>query len=231
MESVEKSHFTVFVEGNVGSGKTRFLNYFKKFDEFLILEEPIDKWTNLNGFNLLDLKFNDPEKFLFTFQNYATLTRLRQHMQTTDKPIKMMERSLLTARNCFIENFHKNHNLHDGMYHVLNEWFEFVNEFHPVQCNAIIYLKTSPEVAFNRVVERGREEEASITLAYLKQLHDFHENYLFHNENLANTQVITVDADVPKEVMDLEFMRCYHEIKKLCDENEKNRCSSAIVTI
>lgn len=218
MASADAPPFTIFVEGNMGAGKTSCLNFFKTLDEFLVLQEPIDKWTNLNGFNLLDLKFNDPEKFLFTFQNYATLTRLRQHMQTTEKPMKMMERSLLTARNCFIENLHENHNLHDGMYHVLNEWFEFVNDFHPVQCNLILYLKTSPEVAFNRVVERAREEEASITFAYLEQLHKFHEDFLLHSDKLPGTRVIVVDADGSRDDMQIEFQRCYQEIKKYYSE-------------
>jgi deoxynucleoside kinase len=89
--------FTIFVEGNVGVGKTSFLNFFKKSNEFLVLEEPIEKWKDLKGVNLLDLKFNEPEKFQFPFQHYATLTRLQQHLQETEKPIKVIERSLLTG--------------------------------------------------------------------------------------------------------------------------------------
>lgn len=89
--------FTVFVEGNVGAGKTSFLDHFKKFEEFLILAEPIEKWKNLKGVNLLDLKFSEPERFQFPFQHYATLTRLQQHLQVSEKPIKMIERSLLTG--------------------------------------------------------------------------------------------------------------------------------------
>lgn len=101
---LKQQPFTVFVEGNVGAGKTSFLNYFKSFDEFLVLEEPVEKWKDFHGFNLLDLKFNEPERFQFPFQTYATLTRLKQHLELTEKPFKMMERSLLTARQCFVEN-------------------------------------------------------------------------------------------------------------------------------
>lgn len=89
--------FTVFIEGNVGAGKTSFLSFFKKFDEFLVLEEPIEKWKDLKGVNLLDLKFKEPEKFQFPFQHYATLTRLQQHLQVSEKPMKIIERSLFTG--------------------------------------------------------------------------------------------------------------------------------------
>ena len=204
--------FTLFVEGNVGSGKTSFLNYFKKFDEFLVLEEPIDQWKNLHGCNLLDLKFNEPERFQFTFQTYAMLTRLKQHLETSDKPIKMMERSLLTARNCFVEALHANGSLIDGMYHVLNEWYDFVNDSHPVRCDLIVYLRTSPDVAFQRVLDRSREEETAITLEYLQQLHDRHET-LFNGTKIATTKLIIVNANMNIKEMQAEYHRCYEEIK------------------
>lgn len=44
---------TVLIEGNIGSGKTTFLNHFKKNPEFCLLTEPVEKWRNCGGFNLL----------------------------------------------------------------------------------------------------------------------------------------------------------------------------------
>lgn len=45
--------FTVLIEGNIGSGKTTFLNHFKKFDSVCLLTEPVDQWRNCGGVNLL----------------------------------------------------------------------------------------------------------------------------------------------------------------------------------
>lgn len=45
--------FTVLVEGNIGAGKTTFLNHFKKCDDVCIYTEPIEKWCNVRGYNLL----------------------------------------------------------------------------------------------------------------------------------------------------------------------------------
>lgn len=133
--------FTVFVEGNVGAGKSTLLNHFKNLEDFLVLEEPIEKWQNLHGKNLLELKFQLPDHFQFPFQSYATLTRLRQHLQVTDKPIKMMERSLLTARRCFVNMLYETGKMNEGNFHVLNEWYDFVNEYHKIRCDLIIYLR------------------------------------------------------------------------------------------
>lgn len=49
----DRQPFTVFIEGNIGSGKTTFLNYFKKYDEVCLQTEPVEKWRDLGGVNLL----------------------------------------------------------------------------------------------------------------------------------------------------------------------------------
>ena len=45
--------FTVIVEGNIGSGKTTFLNHFSKFKDVEVLQEPVEKWRDVQGHNLL----------------------------------------------------------------------------------------------------------------------------------------------------------------------------------
>lgn len=45
--------YTVLVEGNIGCGKTTFLEYFKKYENVCVLAEPVDLWRNCNGHNLL----------------------------------------------------------------------------------------------------------------------------------------------------------------------------------
>ncbi len=44
---------TVCVEGNIGSGKTTFLKYFKKYPQVAVFDEPISKWRDCQGYNLL----------------------------------------------------------------------------------------------------------------------------------------------------------------------------------
>jgi septin family protein len=45
--SNNQAPFTVFVEGNIGSGKTTFLNHFRKFQNVCLLTEPVDNWRDL----------------------------------------------------------------------------------------------------------------------------------------------------------------------------------------
>lgn len=47
-------------------------------------------------------------------------------------------------------------------------------------CVSLVYLRTTPEVVYERMKARGRSEETSVSLDYLKQLHDLHEDWLVH---------------------------------------------------
>lgn len=44
---------TVAVEGNIGSGKSTFLSYCTRDPAFESRFEPLEKWTNVDGINLL----------------------------------------------------------------------------------------------------------------------------------------------------------------------------------
>lgn len=121
-----KRPFTVIVEGNIGCGKTRFLNYFKKYDNVSICPEPVNEWQNCNGHNLLKHLYSDINKWSFTFQSYVQLTMLQQHTLQTDKPIKLMERSIYSARYCFVENMIKDNIMPKPSVNVIDKWFQWI---------------------------------------------------------------------------------------------------------
>ena len=61
----EQKQFTVVVEGNIGCGKTTFLEYFKKFEQRVeVLTEPVHRWRDVNGHNLLGLMYEDPQRWV-----------------------------------------------------------------------------------------------------------------------------------------------------------------------
>jgi len=70
----------ISIEGNIGSGKSTILKIIKEnFPELTILDEPLASWEKVgkNGdVNLLKLYYNNPERWGFTFQIYAFMTRL-----------------------------------------------------------------------------------------------------------------------------------------------------------
>lgn len=104
------------------------------------------------------------------------------HTHQTNKSVKLMERSLYSARNCFVENMLKCEIIHPGMYNILQEWYNFIKTNVPIRVDLIVYLRTSPEVVYERMKKRARSEEACVPLTYLQQLHELHENWLIHGK-------------------------------------------------
>lgn len=210
--SNNKVPFTVFVEGNIGSGKTTFLNHFKQFSDVCLMTEPVENWRNLNGVNLLDLMYKNPDVWAMTFQNYVTLTMLKNHIKQTDKQVKLMERSIFSARNCFVEKMLSSGMIQPGMYHVLQEWYDFIYEHHKIQCDLIVYLRTDPKVVYERMKARARSEESCVPYQYLKDLHDLHENWLIHGHHYRPAQVLVLDANLDLESISAEYQRSERSI-------------------
>ena len=77
----EKRPFTVVVEGNIGSGKTTFLELFNKKEIVEVITEPVEEWRNVGGHNLLQLMYDDPSRWSHIFQSYVQLTMTKNHVQ------------------------------------------------------------------------------------------------------------------------------------------------------
>lgn len=206
-KKVNGQPFTVLIEGNIGSGKTTFLKHFEKFDDVCLLTEPVEKWRNCGGVNLLELLYKEPYRWAMPFQSYVTLTMLNMHTQETDKSVKLIERSLFSARYCFVENMLKREILHPGMYHVLQEWYNHLVTSTQIRADLIVYLRTTPETVFERMRKRARSEESCVPLQYLQELHELHENWLINGQYPVPAKVLTINADLDLSQIGHEYQR------------------------
>lgn len=189
--------FTVLIEGNIGCGKTTFLNHFKKFEDVCVLTEPIQMWRDCRGHNLLNLMYQDTNNWSFPFQSYVILTMLQMHSLKIDKPIKLMERSMYSARYCFIEKMTKDGKMLPAASAVLDEWFTWLDSNTDIPVDLIVYLRSSPDVAYERIKTRNRSEETSIPFDYIKELHKYHEDWLYYNTSFSlPAPVLTLNADL-----------------------------------
>ncbi|XP_026758983.1 deoxynucleoside kinase-like isoform X1 [Galleria mellonella] len=213
MNSENRKPFTVLVEGNIGSGKTTFLEHFRQFEDITLLTEPVEQWRNLRGWNLLDLMYKDPAKWAMTFQSYVSLTMVDMHLRPTPTPVKLMERSIFSARYCFVENMLRNGILHEAEFAVLDEWFRFIQQHMSIDADLIVYLKTSPSVVHERIRKRARSEEQCVPLKYLEDLHQLHEDWLV-NRAFAEcpAPVVIIDADLDLSQITDEYKKSEHQI-------------------
>ncbi|XP_018330376.2 deoxynucleoside kinase [Agrilus planipennis] len=200
--------FTVIVEGNIGSGKTTFLNYFKKYEDLCVLAEPIELWRECSGHNLLQYLYEDINRWGFSFQSYVMLSMLKHHLKITEHPIKMMERSIFSARYCFIEKMKMDGLLPSPSHAVLDEWFKWITASCNVSVDLIVYLRTSPEVVYERMLQRNRKEEKNVSLDYLKQLHEIHEDWLYRRSIFScPAPVVTLNANLDQSVLKEEYKK------------------------
>ena len=72
---------------------------------------------------------------------------LENHLLQTEKPVKLIERSIFSARYCFVENMYRTGKMLGCEYEVLDEWFKFATKDSALdlKVDLIIYLKTTPE--------------------------------------------------------------------------------------
>lgn len=60
----------------------------------------------------------------------------------------------------------------------------------------LVYLRSTPELVYQRVKQRARPEENGLSLKYLQELHESHERWLMSDDERFNTiPVLVLDAD------------------------------------
>ncbi|XP_023333182.1 deoxynucleoside kinase [Eurytemora carolleeae] len=178
-----------------------------KFDGVCVLKEPVDKWRNVNGHNLLQLMYQDPKRYAMPFQSNVQLTMLELHNKKTSKSIKLMERSIFSARYCFVENLYRSEVIEASEFEVLSQWFEYVVNSSDIdlEVDLVVYLRTEPEKALDRIKARGRGEENSIPLQYLQELHRLHDEWLLESKFKVPAPVVVINANQDKELMLAEY--------------------------
>jgi len=180
--------FIISIEGNIGSGKSTFVNLLKENckdrDDICFLQEPVDQWLQIkdNEGNILQHYYKDQQKYSFAFQMMAYISRLsllREAMQNKQYKFIITERSLFTDKEVFCKMLYDDKFINEIEYQIYNKWFyEFDNWLSDFDPKFIfIYFQCDPTISYERVKLRARIEE-TIPLEYLVNCHDYHEKWL-----------------------------------------------------
>lgn len=188
----------LLIEGNIGVGKTTFLNLLSThLKKLVVISEPCDEWQDIDGQNLLEAFYKDTERWACTMQLYVLMTTVRK-LQKSIVPscnLYIMERSLYTSKYCFAKNLllmSKMNKLEWALYSDVWNWY--IKQ--ALQPFAIIYLRAEPEICYERMKVRARTEEEIVPLEYLRMLHDCHDEWLLLKEYSKETgiPVLVLDA-------------------------------------
>jgi deoxyadenosine/deoxycytidine kinase len=115
----------VSIDGNIGSGKSTLManlrEYYNDKVDVVFLKEPVDEWAEIkdeNGITILEKFYENSEKYAFSFQMMAYISRLKvlkdavkNIKHTSKKTILISERSLYTDKMVFAQMLYNSNNI------------------------------------------------------------------------------------------------------------------------
>lgn len=236
--------FLIYIEGNIGSGKSTFaknlgLKYLKNFRkqnlDARIVQEPVDQWIKTcdsDGKNILEKFYENIDRWSFTFQMNSFISRTKTIQDELEKENKgtlgfdkeyplrkalFVERSVFTDKNVFAKNCFESNKMTKMEYDIYCNWNKWLINKFELFPSAYIYLKCNPKVNSERIKKRSRSEEESIPIEYLTQIHNKHEDWMYH-EMEKGVPVLTIDATedfTKEEKMEELYQKVYDFILKL----------------
>jgi len=178
----------IIIEGNIGSGKTTFVNYISKnFKDATVNYEPVEKWQSYQDeqdINLLNNFYNDQQRWGYTFQNMAFMTRVKDLIKPCDTKYKFIERSIYTDRNCFALNCYETGKINKMEWEIYTDWFNWLSNSFDVKPDGYIYLRVKPDICLERINKRNRQEESGIPIEYLENIHIKHDDWLLNEKKI-----------------------------------------------
>lgn len=206
--------FQVHIEGNIASGKTTLISALEGNTDFRLHYEPVEEWTYTNERegtpNLLLGFYEDPITFGASFQRLVLATYYAMHDTECAAPITIFDRSLHSSqifRDILLEDGCISPKIHDD----LHMYYEALASSSNCDPDLVIYLKTNPSLCFKRVIDRKRQEEKRVTLAYLTRLHLAHEEWMLQYP----FSVVTINGDLPpQEIRDRAIRVIY---RRFCE--------------
>ncbi|KAF0992645.1 hypothetical protein HZS_6955 [Henneguya salminicola] len=169
--AAKKESITIAVEGNISSGKTTFLEYFKsKKPQINVIPEPWPQWRDVKGYNLMDMYYENTTKWALAFQ-----TNLITQM------IVDLQNNLLRER------------IHPLEHIVLKNLVNCFEQSNCYKVDEIIYLRSSPEACMRRMT--GKEFlMTTFPIEKLRLLHDLYEQTFVERKERFSMPVIEVNV-------------------------------------
>jgi deoxyguanosine kinase len=193
----------ISIEGNIGSGKSTLLKKLReRHPNWNFIDEPVESWMSLrhsNGKSLLELFYEDKQRWAYTFQNTAILTRIiNGHRAIEDwraagcpgSPVFITERCLHTDMRVFAQMMVDAKDMDHMEWEIYMKWFHAFSKQVPDPAG-FVYVDTDPVTCAERINVRHRDGEGAIPLEYLEKLGAAHNKWL-KAENM-DTPVLRFD--------------------------------------
>ena len=174
----------ILFEGNIAAGKSTVGRRLAESELFGFVEEPVGAWQQDFEENLLDLFYRDTNRWAFTFQLAAFTTRAKtwtEVLAIIDHRNVVLERSIYCDRYVFAKNCYQSGLMKKTEWQLYCKLWDWLESNWCVEPEKIAYLRTPAEVCLERIESRGRAEETSIPIEYLRDLEVLHDEWLIDN--------------------------------------------------
>lgn len=172
----------VSIEGNIASGKSTLVNRLQQTTRVPVFLEPVNNWT------LLDKFYEDQLRWGFTFNTEVLLSMNKWKNNDYNS---IYERSPNSCRYVFTQLMFE-----DGI--LTREELDLFDKLFENFCwdqDVIIYVRTPPEICFQRMHQRGRECESNVSLEYLQKLDKAHGYMINHLQKYKpHIRIIEIDG-------------------------------------
>ncbi len=198
-DTEEPRPILISLEGNIGAGKSTIIKRLKELNpSWHFIDEPVDVWTSLKteeGDNLLELFYNNKNRWSYTFQNCAVLMRMQLITDAINKwkdecardpslaanNVFVTERSIETDYNVFASMLRNDKCINDIEWVLYLRWYNMLKTSCSV--TGIVYVDTPVDICMDRIRVRARIGEDSISKEYMESLDVFHRQWMDRNEH------------------------------------------------
>lgn len=208
----------IAIEGNIGAGKSTLLEAIGTWfpSNAVVVPEPIRVWSRpLPGQAESPLAkfYSDPAKNAMTFQVFVASSKVRDIREKisafevgacADAPAA----TVFCERDPFDVDIFPRLNFDEGLFDeyqlcVMSHLLGTLGAASGVpKVSACIYLRADPELCLERVISRGRTEEASggVGIDKLRRIHRLHERkFVLGGGAASQLPVLVLDATAPAE--------------------------------
>lgn len=176
----------IAIAGNIGSGKTTLTKLLAKHYKWDLLEEAVDNNPYLFDF------YKDMQRWSFNLQIFFLNSRFEQLLE-----IHRSGRNVVQDRTIYEDAYIFAPNLHAMGLMTTRDFENYFRLFKNMESavtppDLMIYLRASVSNLVSQIAERGREYENSISIDYLKRLHERYEAWI---STYNKGKVLVVDVD------------------------------------
>ena len=176
----------IAIAGNIGVGKSTLVNLLAMNLGYQPFFEPESQNPYLADF------YQDMRAWAFHSQLFFLTHRLRIHRELLIYPGSVIQdRSVYEDAEVFARNLYlqgeiseRDYTTYQDLYHVLSDFL--------TPPDLMIYLRASEKTLLERIANRNRSYELSISANYLKQLNGLYEQWI---SNFTLCPVLTVPSD------------------------------------